>query len=172
MSISSRSFQPRTKLADDLADVRLVLGDAPGQEVRLDDLAELVVARVVDVGKEARAALVRGGGVDVDALEAEERVVVGGRRADVLAARQRPPVPLLAVEDRRLLQHPAVHRERVRLELRAVRVVLGDRRPGHADLQRWWFGLDEFGGSAASPEQIGSLRYRSIYNSIHTEVRG
>ena len=156
------------ELADDLADVRLVLGDAPRQEVRLDDLAELVVPRIVDVRKETRPALVRGGGVDVDALEAEERVVVGGRRADVLPAGQRPPVPLLAVEDRRLLQHPAVHRERVRLELRAVRVVLGDHRPGHADLQRWWVGLRSSGieRRAGGDRFAGSSIDRSITRSI------
>jgi hypothetical protein len=110
--------------ADDRADRVLPLRDAVGQQLRLDHPADLVVPRVVDVGQEPGPALVLRGVVDVDALVGQERLRVRRRRADVLEPGQRPPVPLLAVEHRGLVAHPAVHRERVGLELLAERVVL------------------------------------------------
>ena len=55
MSISSRSFQPRDELADDLADVRSCLAMRRGRKCGCTIFAELVVPRVVDVGQEARA---------------------------------------------------------------------------------------------------------------------
>ena len=108
------------------ADRVLASGDAVGQQLRLDHPADLVVTRVVDVRQEPGAALVLRGVVDVDALVAEERLRIRRGRPDVLEPGQRPPVPLLAVEHRRLVPHPAVHRERVGLELGAERVVLHD----------------------------------------------
>ena len=109
--------------ADHGADRVLPLGDAVRQQLRLDHPADLVVPRVVDVGQEPGAALVLRGVVDVDALVGQERLRVRRRRPDVLEPGQRPPVPLLAVEHRGLVAHPAVHRERVGLELLAERVV-------------------------------------------------
>ena len=102
------------------------LGDAVRQQPRLDHPADLVVPRVVDVRQEPRAALVLGCVVDVDALVAEKRLRIHRGGPHVLEPRQRPPAPLLAVEHRGLVAHPAVHRKRVGVELLAERVVLHD----------------------------------------------
>ena len=102
----------------------LSLRDAVGQQLRLDHPADLVMPRVVDVRQEPGTALVPGGVVDVDALVAEERLRIRRGRPHVLEPGQRPPAPLLAVEHRRLVAHPAIHRKRVGLEFLAERVVL------------------------------------------------
>lgn len=134
-AVPPRVDQPAHRGPDD----SLALGDAARQQRWLHDRADLVVAGVVDIGQEAGWVLVLGGVVDVDALERQVGRGVERGRPHVVEPRQRPPVPLLAVEHRGLITHPPVHGERIGLERRAERVVLQARGRDvrHVTTLRW-----------------------------------
>jgi hypothetical protein len=106
-----------------LADLILQLGDAARQEMPLHQLAELVVTRIVDVWQEAWPALILGGVIDVNTLEAAERFCIQRRRPHIFEPGKRPEPPLLTLIDRGFVPHPLVEGERIRLELHRERIV-------------------------------------------------
>lgn len=97
--------------------------------------------RIVEIGQETRPGLILRRVVDVDSLERQEGLRVGGGGPHILETREGPPVPAFAVEDRRLFTHPLVDGEGVGLELVGKGVVLVLARHGNSrgllDLKRF-----------------------------------
>ncbi len=139
----------------------LVRTDAPRQERRLDDRPDLVVARVVDVAQGSAARhLLAERVVDVHALERPVQVRVEQGAADVLEAGEGVPAPARRAPDRRLVEQPAVRRERMlRVEVGVERVVLGDDRCRHGVLRRaTWFGISAELDGLGVPAWVGETR--------------